>query len=363
MTNHLPGRAYLTRDDLLDSELKDFKKNQELFDCFLSPQSFYSNTLRLFNKNECQTFFETSKKKKFLKMMRTKTLYTIKNMNSEKEYSLDYMELQRLNTKFQGGNLCGKIEDKLILREYIWNQLKYKNGHKFKIRSFMIVTSTDPMMVVFSPGYAILDRFNNTISFSEASITLESLFEFIKEDQKISSKQVNDIMNKIKQISTLLHIIFKSKYYRDSRFYQVFAIDFIIDNKLQPWLIDIKGAPDYMDKNQEFIHNLMKLMNEINQERSNKMMKKIISFKYEINSMIFENKLETKYWSKFIPFMREKISTSFVDFNNNSSNILPSTKRVNDLGFEVLHVEKKTSESFNKNIVPEYCINHIERTY
>ena len=355
MSNHLPGKAYLTRDELLDSELKNMEQYQDLFTCFKHPRSFYSQTLRLFHKTECKTFFKMVKKRKFKKRMRKETLYTLKNLDSQTETALDFLELQKLTEKYKGGKLCGEIKEKHFLREYIWNQLHYKNGEKFRLRTFLVVISAHPLLVVFNRGYAIHERFNNSTTVAKDSIDLEELFDFLHKDRGITRKKFDLVYKDIKGIAALLTSIVQKKLFRDPRFYQVFAMDFILDDKLTPWLVDINDSPNYRHKNANFVNNLIQLTSNINSERSNRMLVRINQVKHHINQRIFNKSLESKYWSKFVPEMKNLVKEKLGKWEGLMRNRLPGNKTLETSNFEVIYDETKMGSGAYKRIIPQHC--------
>ena len=286
--------------------------------------------------------------------MKTRITYHLKNLDSDYETNLDFVELQKLNTLYKKGKLCGKIKQKYLLRNYIWNQTKYKNGHKFKIRSFMVVLSTKPLFVVFNKGYTILDRFNNSISFTDASISHDDLFNFLKEDKKITKTRFNYIFDEIRQASSLLLEISHRKFLKDPRYFQVFALDFVLDSKMTPWLVDVKGAPDYTLQNTEFVSNVLDLIHEMNQERAQRMMNYINNTKHEVHQEIKDKTLKTKYWSEFMPEMKSIVTSKMQKFGNTMKNIMPSKKRLRELDMEILFNENRKEKT--KGDIPEYCL-------
>lgn len=354
MANHLPGRAHLSSDEFMIAEIKKTKTYKRLFSCYLHPRKFYQNTMRLYKKKECQMFFSIIKRKGFKNKMKTRIMYDLKNLDSDYEKNLDFLNLQKLNSLYKGGKLCGKVKQKYLLRNYIWNQTKYKNGHRFKIRTFMVVISTNPMFVVFNRGYTILDRFNNSISFTDASISHDDLFAFLKSDKKISKTRFDYIFDEIKQASSLLLEMSYRKFLKDPRYFQVFALDFVLDSRMTPWLIDVKGAPDYTQKNSEFVSNILDIIHEMNQDRGQRMMNLINKVRHEINQKIRDGALEAKYWSKFIPELKKIVVSGMEEIRNLKANTIPTKTRLKEANLEILFDENRAGKA--KGDIPENCL-------
>lgn len=344
----------MSSDELMIAELKKTRTFKRLFSCYLHPNKFYQNTMRLNKKKECKMFFSIVNKKRFKNKMKTRITYNLKNLDSDYETNLDFLELQKLNALYKKGELCGKIKQKFLLRNYIWGQTKYRNGHKFKIRSFLVVLSTKPLLVAFHRGYSILDRFNNSISFTDASISHEDLFDFLKTERQISKVRFNYIFDEIKQASSLLLELSYRKFLRDPRYFQIFAVDFVLDSDMTPWLVDVKGAPDYTLKNHEFVSNVLDLVHEMNQERAQRMMNVINNSRHEVNQRIKDGELKAQYWSQFIPQMKKLVAQKMQAISETMRNKLPSKKRLREAGMEVLFNENRPGKA--KGDIPEFCL-------
>lgn len=288
--------------------------------------------------------------------MRRRTLYTAQNLDSDKESPLDFIELLRLNKLYKRGAGCGKLKAKNFLREYIWNQLHYKNGHRFKIRVFMTILSTKPVKVAFHRGYTVLDRFNKSISFTDASISHDELFEYFQEERKMSEDAFDSIFEKIKKIAVLLNLLTVKKFLKDPRFFQNFALDFIVDQSLQPWLVDVKGAPDYMIKNGDFVKDLLDVMHGMNQSRSKTIANFANNIKHSINRRIDQRQLATRNWSAFVPEIKRIIGENMDGFGELMRNQLPSDGALKGKGFETIYDETLAGHLAYKGIVDPLCL-------
>lgn len=354
MANHLPGRAHLSSDELMVAELKKTKTHRRLFACFLHPNKFYQNTLRLHKKKECKLFFSIANKPRFRSKMKRRITFSLKNLDSDYETPLDVFELQKLNRLYKRGERCGELKQKFLLRNYIWKQTKFRNGHKFKMRVFLVVLSAKPLLVAFHRGYTILDRFNNSISFTDASIAHEDLFAFLKAEHGISKTRFNIIFDEIKQASSLLLELSHRKFLRDPRYFQVFAADFVLDANMTPWLVDVKGAPDYTLRNERFVSDLLALVHDINQERAQRLMDLINRTRHEVNRSVQEGKLKAKYWSEFFPGLRRIVALKMKGLAKTMRNKLPSKARLREAELEVLYNETRPGKA--KGQIPEYCL-------
>ena len=221
---------------------------------------------------------------------------------------------------------------------------------------FMTILSTKPIKVAFHRGYTVLDRFNNSISFTDASISHEELFEFFQSERKMTEDAFDSIFAKIKKIAVLLNLLTVKKFLKDPRFFQNFALDFIVDQSLQPWLVDVKGAPDYMIKNGEFVKDLLDIMHGMNQTRSKMIANFANNIKHSINRRIDQRQLATRYWSKFVPEVKKIIAENMDGFGELMRNQLPSDVSLGAKGFETIYDETLPGHLAYKGIVDPLCL-------
>jgi len=218
----------------------------------------------------------------------------------------------------------------------------------------MVVLSTKPLLVVFNRGYTILDRFNNSISFTDASISHDDLFNFLEKDKKITKIRFNIIFDEIKQASSLLLELSYKKFLKDPRYFQIFAMDFVLDSRMTPWLVDVKGAPDYTLKNEKFVSNVLDLVHEMNQNRAQRMMNLINNTKHEVHQQIKEKTLKAKYWKEFMPKMKALVTQKMKNIGDTMTNKLPSKKQLKELDMEILFNENRKGKA--KGNIPEFCL-------
>ena len=321
MSNHVPGTAYLSRADLLADSLVDYKLKKRDYPCF-KINTFYPKTFRLYDKEECEKFFNVIKTKNFKKKMRQENVYVWKNVESHSEHVIDYIEIVKLNRIYKRGADCGKLKKKNIIQSYIKKQLMYKNGRKFKLRVFLNIISTDPLVILFNKGYVLLDRYNNSISFYKAMLTHERFMAYMTENKVMDEYEFNQVMNKIKKISAKLNFIVKDRYLRDPRFFQTIALDFVVDQELNPYLVDVKGSPEFTSKNLNYVRRSLELQTEIVNRRAWKIMYFVSRVKHDIFGLINSEEAPMHYLEDFIEYLHanfdfKKIRKEFRQINKN----------------------------------------------
>ena len=358
MSNHLPGTGVLHREDLLADKLFQFNKTKRRYPCF-STKRFYPKTYRLYRKKECKAFFAYIQTPKFKKDMKFKNVFVYKNVESHSEVMIDYIELLKLNRIYEKGMKCGELKYKYIVQEYITNQLKYRNGRKFKLRVFMYIISAKPLVVLFNKGYVLLDRFNNYVAFNKAIISHEKLLEYFKKDKTMSEYEYELILNRIKKIAAQLNFIAQKSYLKDPRFFQTIALDFVVDENFNPHLIGVKGSPEFTKKNTEMVKSVINIQTEIINRRSAKIINFLFSQKHKIYSEMNKENVPMKYIEDFLTYLHNKfdinaMKAQFNELNSNDIDGILDQYVLKD--FDLIYDGTKPDKRAYKSLISKYCL-------
>jgi len=163
--------------------------------------------------------------------MKTSSQYVWKIPEEKKTVLLDYLEDTKLKETYTNGKDCGKLQDRQLVQTNVNDQLQYEDGRNFKIRSFVHVASLDPLVVYFEEGYALLERTELKENFMELQTSVEELGEYLLKNKMIKTAMAynfaENINKKAKDIIRRVILLAKNSFYKDSRTFQVYAIDFI----------------------------------------------------------------------------------------------------------------------------------------
>jgi len=274
----------------------------------------------------------------------------------------DEQEEQNFRTTYENGQSCGKKPMDWQMQRYILNPLLLY-GHKFDFRVYMLVASTNPLIVYYHDGFLklsvhIYDRnsTNKAVHLSNTEIS-KDVFEKAKNESWLGMnetelrkfqtwtfsrlqgyllhtgmvKDENWIENNLRvQMKTaMVHMIRMTKrfFLKRSQSYELFGIDFVLDENLKLWLIEANSSP----------------MMEATTEEREKLLVKMVSDHLELMFSLLRSKM--KRIVTYINKLLKEIPEDYIRTNTLSA--LPNS-----------NVYKTVFEQIKKNYMdPEYDVD------
>jgi len=119
---------------------------------------FFPYAYRFYVKNECSDFFKKINSNEYKASLQTEPIqYIIKishgSHSAEGVFLLDANQTEFLNSKYNFGEKCGVDNSSLIAQTYITNPLLLDLDNKFDFRIYMLVASTNPLIVYYHDGF------------------------------------------------------------------------------------------------------------------------------------------------------------------------------------------------------------------
>lgn len=109
------------------------------------------------NETECNEFFALYNSDEYVKLKKKEPVPFVTKVSygSHRGNGLDILDDRgemRLRRKYLNGKLCGEILDNLLVQKYIADPLLI-DDHKFDFRIYMLIASTDPLIVFYHDGF------------------------------------------------------------------------------------------------------------------------------------------------------------------------------------------------------------------
>jgi len=196
-------------------------------------------------------------------------------------FIFDEKKQEEIVAKLQNGELCDNHTSSLMAQKYIANPLLLDLNNKFDIRVYLLIASTNPMIAFYHDGYlrVSLNVFDKNSKDRATHLTntavAETKFAEAKKGNKtingMTAKQLKDYhlwtyeklekyliesnkttnQNWLKEElrpgiqKAFIHLIrMTSQYFwKQSNVYELYGLDFMLDDKMQLWYIECNPHP------------------------------------------------------------------------------------------------------------------------
>ncbi|CAD8156648.1 unnamed protein product [Paramecium pentaurelia] len=298
--SHIPGKSSVAmKNQLIDNFMKyirDFeKKNITNPECKRNA-SFIPETYRLNDEDDCKAFFETFKTDDYQKKFKKYGPQYILKTNQHRGEGITVLfekETKDILEEYNYGQECGNISKQVIAQRYISNPFLYK-GHKIEFRIYYTIISTKPV-IAYSYSRALIKRCAKPFSVHSTekgahvcnTAIVKNLVKTDKDDQEIEDEEffidwylegLEDLLIKQGRAKkgwlqsylypkihrSLIHMT-KATYHsfaRDSTFGEFFAVDFLLDDNLDVWVLEVNYNPQILSVTPDRIKRNYKMLED-----------------------------------------------------------------------------------------------------
>jgi len=225
---------------------------------------------------------------------------------------------------YDNGNRCGIDTDSRIAQTYITNPLLLDLDNKFDFRVYMLVASTNPLIVYYHDGFLRVslhtyDKWSHDKSvhltnthlakdlFAEAAEknitfnnmteqelrdyqmwTFEDLAVYLYESGKVKDPKWLDNYLRPTFYEAFIHTVRMSAhaFWNQSNVYEMFGLDFMLDEELNLWFIECNSSPQLIGTNPyktQFLITMLTDLFEIQYGLYRSRMKRILQILNRIN--------------------------------------------------------------------------------
>jgi len=309
MMNHIPGHDAIWRKDYVVDSVNDYlEKFKSRPQCF-NKETYFPFAYRFYNKDECVEFFDLINSDAYKESLKEEPMQFVIKIGfgahrAKGVFLLDDNQTETLNTEYDYGKKCGTIKKSLVAQKYIANPLLLDLENKFDFRIYMLIASTNPLIVYYHDGFLrvsvtpydkfstdrsvhLTNTFVNKVKFKEAKDEnktingmteqelrdyhiweLERLQEYLYSSGKTDDPNWLDNYLRPAFKKAFIHMsrMGKDAFWNQSNVYEFFGLDFMLDEELNLWFIECNASPQFVETNPRslgFLTTMLKDMFEI----------------------------------------------------------------------------------------------------
>jgi tubulin monoglycylase TTLL3/8 len=290
--------------------------------------------------------------------------------------------------QYMSGKLCGKVDYSVLAQHYIDNPLLFK-GYKFDFRIYMMVTSVNPLIVHYHDGFLrnSLVKYDKGSSVSGAHITntskskkiieeckqkgtlhngmnyqqlrefqmktLEDLQEYLLETKKITDPNWLDnyLRPQFKRAFLSMAKMNEEHFYKSSDVFELFGADFVIDNDLNLYIIEVNASPMIIgtaSRKTELLTNMMKGLFDIQYAYQFSRTKRALNYLKEKGEEIRKAKKVGKYIKEFESLYRNYLEPEY------------AVMIKEDNPWHLVYDANQEGRDKYQNLVEEECVDIME---
>ncbi|KAL4448661.1 hypothetical protein ABPG74_012750 [Tetrahymena malaccensis] len=271
--NHIPGKWSITGKDLVIDNYRLYQQKPFVDkDKCWQHVTFMPESYRLYNSNECKSFFRYLQSNEYRELIKKDGIGFIMKQGRDihRGQGINLISpkiLQDLLKKYNNGNKCDSVKEVYQVQRYINNPILHDNK-KLEVRIYFFIASTDPL-IIYVQKLALLkkcandyDKFdydfskhvcNTSISKQitdsfVVEFALEGLEKYLLENNKITNPNwlEEEIYPQIYRAVTHLVRSGAHDFLIDSRVNENFALDFLIDEDSKVWFLENNPNPQVL---------------------------------------------------------------------------------------------------------------------
>ena len=282
--NHIEGHeAICNKDTVAEASMQYIREFSDRPQC-INNEKYFPKTWLLFNKEDCQDFFNVFNSEDYQKLKAQRNIVYIRKVGKgmhmgEGVQPFNDQEEAELRRDYANGELCGQVTKNYLIQNYIHNPLLL-NGHKFDFRMYLLVTSTNPLIAHYHDGFLRVSLSPYDSASTDKSVLLTNLAlshevydnarngklykgmneEELKHAQQWSFDRLqaslleNGVITDPNWLDNYLRPEFKKAMIHLLRFssktlfvhsslYELYGADFMLDTDLNLWFIEANSAP------------------------------------------------------------------------------------------------------------------------
>ena len=280
-SNHIIGHDKMYRKDSVGQALVTYAKGYASRpECF-NYERYFPKTWVLKEADQCRDFFNEFNSEYYQQLKKERTVVYFRKIGANVHegkgvFPVTDVEEQKIRNLYKNGASCGIVKDNNLIQYNVHNPLLLEN-RKFGFRSFLLVASTNPVIAYYHDGYLRLSldeydsgskeakTFVTNIGVNLKEATKDSIFKDMTEleinehttwfleklggyllymGRTEDPNWVNNYLRKeFKKVMVHLIRMSQSGYSKKSSLFELYGLDFVMDDDLNLWFIEANTMP------------------------------------------------------------------------------------------------------------------------
>lgn len=282
ISNHLPNDGKLMKIKVGEAMAEYTKDYSTKPSCF-NNKKFFPPTWVLSNKEQCIEFFERFNSPDYITLKQERGIVYLRKIGGVHEgkgvFPVNDKEEIYIRKLYNNGSLCGEVDNKDLIQHFIHNPLLLE-GRKFDFRVFMLIASANPTIVYYHDGYLRMSLHEYDSNSKEKGALLTNtalakpifkeaqkkgtyngmtadelkdksywlypqLYKYLQEQGKVNDPDwvENHLKSELKKAMVHLVRISQDTALKKSSLFELYGIDFMMDDNLDLWFIEANYNP------------------------------------------------------------------------------------------------------------------------
>jgi len=386
-SNHIPGNDQISRKDSVGDALAAYSKQYKNQPQCFNNDKFFPKTWVMTDEEQCRNFFEEFNSPQYEQLKKERNIVYWRKIGAGKHqgfgvFPVNQEEETYIRDLYENGDLCGEVEDNNVMQSNIHN-LFLINGRKFHMRVYLLIASTNPVMAFYHDGYLRLsvNEYDSHSAEAKTFITnidinlghghgqqettdmtedeiqeyttwyWKDLHRYLMEKGLVTDPDWLDNYFRPEIQRSMVHLVRMSQgaFAKKSSVFEVYGMDFIMDENLGLWFIEANNMPlirGFTKDSVILINNMLKSMFDIEYGLLRSRMKRVVLYINQLTK-------EFKESGSQLPNM-EQAREEFrrISMNKFEPEFLPSPEN----GFVPIIDENRVGTDMYYNLIQRECL-------
>jgi len=358
-SNQIPGNRIIQNKEFFARALFEYRESLGSKPLCKEDLKYFPKIWSLKDKDQCSSFFEEINKDEYQQLKQEKgSIYSKIPEGKEDVIPLGDKEEETIRSALKNGEYCGYLMHRFLVQKDLPASLLL-NHSEFRIRVYLLIASTNPLIAYYHDGFIISNPQNNKQGTQAHSTkTMEELQTYLLENKITKNRNWINTYLRFELKKVLVHLVrmIQAPLVKISTLYELQSVDFMLDDKLNLWFLEADAFPELegtTGREKQFFTDMLKDHFEIVTGLLRSRTKRIIQY---INRITKEKKIweenEEIFFDNFL-----QIKEEFQEVIKNSFESEFEPRSLN--GFSKIVDETVNGTARYNGLLQEGCIENL----